>query len=69
MHTNDPEVEAIAIAGNRVDFQSPIGGFKNSGIGREAGPEGFDAYIEIKSYGLPPTALGTLVSASKEGTS
>ncbi|KHL01379.1 aldehyde dehydrogenase [Sinomonas humi] len=51
----------VEVNGNPVGFQSPIGGFKNSGIGREAGPEGFDAYVEIKSYGLPSTALGTLV--------
>jgi aldehyde dehydrogenase (NAD+) len=36
------------------DFGVPFGGFKASGIGREYGPEAFDAYVEIKSvYGLP----------------
>ncbi|SFW79848.1 aldehyde dehydrogenase [Amycolatopsis australiensis] len=43
----------VEVNGNPVGFTAPIGGFKNSGIGREAGLEGFDAYVEIKSYGLP----------------
>lgn len=43
----------VEINGNGVGFHSPIGGFKKSGIGREAGLEGFDAYVEIKSIGLP----------------
>ncbi|MFF2319269.1 aldehyde dehydrogenase [Arthrobacter sp. NPDC058097] len=51
----------VEVNGNPVGFQSPIGGFKNSGIGREAGLEGFDAYVETKSYGLPATAIGKLV--------
>lgn len=50
----------VEVNGNPVGFGAPIGGFKNSGIGREAGPEGFDAYVELKSYGLPPAALGSL---------
>ncbi|RQP04172.1 MAG: aldehyde dehydrogenase [Paracoccus sp. BP8] len=43
----------VEINGNGVGFHAPIGGFKKSGIGREAGLEGFDAYVEIKSIGLP----------------
>jgi acyl-CoA reductase-like NAD-dependent aldehyde dehydrogenase len=43
----------VEINGNPGGFHAPIGGFKRSGIGREAGLEGFDAYVEIKSYGLP----------------
>lgn len=43
----------VEINGAGVGFHSPIGGFKKSGIGREAGMEGFDAYVEIKSIGLP----------------
>ncbi|WP_439945553.1 aldehyde dehydrogenase [Streptomyces sp. BBFR109] len=61
--TADPE-HALAVArrirtgtvelnGCGVGFHAPIGGFKCSGIGREAGLEGFDAYVELKSYGLP----------------
>jgi aldehyde dehydrogenase (NAD+) len=43
----------VEINGSPVGFHAPIGGFKSSGIGREAGPEGFDAYVELKSIGVP----------------
>lgn len=43
----------VEVNGNGAGFFAPIGGFKQSGIGREAGLEGFDAYVELKSYGLP----------------
>ncbi|MFI5896173.1 aldehyde dehydrogenase [Actinoplanes sp. NPDC051513] len=36
-----------------LDFNSPFGGFKASGIGREFGPEGIDGYVELKSIALP----------------
>ena len=36
-----------------LDFNSPFGGFKASGLGREFGPEGIDAYVELKSVALP----------------
>jgi aldehyde dehydrogenase (NAD+) len=36
-----------------MDFGSPFGGFKNSGIGREGGPEAFEAYTEFQSIVLP----------------
>jgi betaine-aldehyde dehydrogenase len=32
-----------------MDFSSPFGGFKASGIGREFGPEGLSQYLELKS--------------------
>ncbi|HEX9834930.1 MAG TPA: aldehyde dehydrogenase family protein, partial [Mycobacterium sp.] len=32
-----------------LDFTAPGGGFKDSGIGREGGPEGLDEYVEFKS--------------------
>ena len=32
---------------------APFGGYKNSGIGRENGPEGIDEYVEHKSVLLP----------------
>jgi hypothetical protein len=35
------------------DPGAPFGGYKNSGIGRENGPEGIDAYVELKSVLLP----------------
>lgn len=37
-----------------MDFSSPFGGFKASGLGREFGPEGLSAYLESKSIALPP---------------
>ncbi|MGW0040330.1 aldehyde dehydrogenase [Rhodococcus sp. NPDC003348] len=35
------------------DPGAPFGGYKNSGIGRENGPEGLDAYCELKSVLMP----------------
>ena len=32
-----------------LDIGSPFGGFKQSGIGREFGPEGLDEYVELQS--------------------
>jgi aldehyde dehydrogenase (NAD+) len=36
-----------------LDFGSPFGGFKKSGIGREGGPEGIAPYTEYQSIILP----------------
>jgi aldehyde dehydrogenase (NAD+) len=40
-----------------VDSNTPFGGFKQSGIGREMAREGLDAYIEFKSIALTGPAL------------
>ncbi|MGW0935971.1 aldehyde dehydrogenase [Streptomyces sp. NPDC002666] len=40
----------------RFDMAGPFGGYKNSGIGREFGPEGFAAYQETKTIHLPAPA-------------
>jgi aldehyde dehydrogenase (NAD+) len=33
---------------------SPFGGYKQSGLGREHGLEGFGEYLQTKTLGLPP---------------
>ena len=44
----------VELNGNPAGWHAPFGGFKDSGIGREAGLEGFDNYVETKAIGLPP---------------
>ena len=41
------------VNGNRGGLNSPAGGYKQSGIGREFGPEGVGSYVELKSLGVP----------------
>ncbi len=36
-----------------IDFATPFGGFKQSGLGREFGPEGLKNFLEDKSISLP----------------
>lgn len=36
-----------------LDMLGPFGGYKNSGLGREFGPEGFGEYLEHKMIHLP----------------
>ena len=36
-----------------LDFAAPFGGFRDSGIGRELGPEGIDGYLEARATLLP----------------
>lgn len=36
-----------------LDFNSPFGGFKKSGLGRELGPEGIAPYTELQTIILP----------------
>jgi hypothetical protein len=46
--------ERIGVNGFAPDLWSPFGGYKQSGIGREYGPVGLDAYLEHNSiYGAP----------------
>ena len=45
-------VDAGALAVNSytsVRITTPFGGFKQSGLGRELGPDALDAYTEVKN--------------------
>jgi (Z)-2-((N-methylformamido)methylene)-5-hydroxybutyrolactone dehydrogenase len=39
----------VAINQHRIDLAGPFGGFRQSGLGREYGLEGIDAYVELQS--------------------
>jgi betaine-aldehyde dehydrogenase len=66
VYTSNPD-RALAIAGRiRTGTCSindglpaggggPFGGYKQSGLGRERGPEGLDAFLELKSVAFPPS--------------
>jgi aldehyde dehydrogenase (NAD+) len=59
VYTADPErgyrlarrmrTGSVTINGMIVDPKHPFGGFKQSGVGREGGPEGLDNYVETKT--------------------
>jgi len=38
--------------GNFYAADAPFGGYKQSGIGREMGPEGFEEYLETKTIAV-----------------
>jgi betaine-aldehyde dehydrogenase len=40
-------------SGIPIDFATPFGGYKESGIGREFGTDGLELFLEKKSIGLP----------------
>jgi len=44
---------SVTVNGHSLNFSAPFGGFKNSGLGREMGPEGLEAYLELKQVNLP----------------
>jgi aldehyde dehydrogenase (NAD+) len=47
----------IAVNGGQwFGADSPFGGYKESGIGREHGIAGFEEYLELKTVGLPADA-------------
>ncbi|MCB1389076.1 MAG: aldehyde dehydrogenase family protein, partial [Rhodobacteraceae bacterium] len=39
----------LTINGLIVDPKHPFGGYRESGMGREGGPEGLDNYLEVKT--------------------
>ncbi len=43
----------ITVNGFRHDSGLPFGGFKQSGLRRELGPEGLAAYLELQTIHLP----------------
>ncbi|TWG94795.1 betaine-aldehyde dehydrogenase [Nocardioides sp. J9] len=42
----------VSVNGSPQAYGSPFGGFKESGLGREMGPEGLRSYLEVKSVAL-----------------
>lgn len=50
------ETGTIGVNGFTLDHGAPFGGVKDSGLGRELGPEGLAAYQQLKSVYLPAGA-------------
>ena len=47
---------SVTVNGSPAPFPYvPFGGFEQSGLGRELGPEGLAEYLETRSIGLPPS--------------
>lgn len=46
----------VSVNGAPQSWGTPFGGFKQSGIGREMGPEGLQSYLEKKSIAVPAGA-------------
>jgi betaine-aldehyde dehydrogenase len=51
----------VSVNGAPQAWGTPFGGFKQSGIGREMGPEGLQTYIEKKSIAVPARADETMI--------
>ena len=48
----------FTVNGFALEFSAPFGGFKQSGVGRELGPDGLRAYLESKTINLPAGYAG-----------
>ena len=53
---------SVAINGFTLPATAPFGGVKQSGIGREHGPEGYDSFLEYISHMLTPQLAAELSS-------
>lgn len=49
---------SITVNGFTLAFHAPFGGWKQSGLGREMGPEGLQAYLEYTQLNLPADHAG-----------
>lgn len=52
------ETGSITVNGFSLAFHAPFGGWKQSGLGRELGSEGLQAYLEYKQLNLPADHAG-----------
>lgn len=46
----------VSVNGLQIDPGVPFGGYKQSGLGREAGPEGLELFLKTKAVYLPKAA-------------
>jgi betaine-aldehyde dehydrogenase len=51
-----------------LENAAPFGGFKESGVGRELGPEGLSAYLEYQSVNLPAGWTAAEPPAPRDGS-
>ena len=57
---------SMAINGFYLAASAPFGGLKQSGVGREHGPEGFDSFLEYISYNIPKSLADALAAEQPE---
>jgi acyl-CoA reductase-like NAD-dependent aldehyde dehydrogenase len=47
------ESGTVSVNGGRLNMSAPFGGYKQSGLGREFGPFGFEEFLEVKKVEVP----------------